>query len=116
MCNIVRIRSASVTFLLSNMDFSEILKEIKQYKTVSRKGWNGSNLFVIKQIPSRIPEEVIQGLSSLPESAKRILITAEHQAIYYDNQMIIVNNSTGAINSWVPSSSDIFAEDWFVIS
>lgn len=38
----------------------------------------------------------------------------ENPHIDYNNQMLIINPD-GRADSWVPSSSDIFAEDWEVL-
>lgn len=53
------------------------------------------------------------------EKEKILAIIAEIQAeretahIDYTNQMLIINPD-GRADSWVPSSSDVFAEDWEV--
>lgn len=41
-------------------------------------------------------------------------MSRENPHIDYTNQMLIVNPD-GRADSWVPSSSDVFAEDWRVI-
>lgn len=58
--------------------------------------------------------EIIPNMQSLPQSAKDILMSRENPHIDYTNQMLIINPD-GRADSWVPSSSDIFAEDWEVI-
>lgn len=50
-------------------------------------------------------------MQSVPDSAKKILINRNKEPIFYENQMVIVKPD-GTIDSWVPSVSDIFAEDW----
>lgn len=46
----------------------------------------------------------------LPQSAKNILMSRDGAHIDYTNQMLIINLD-GRADSWVPSSSDVFAED-----
>lgn len=95
-------------------DFGQAIKELKAGNAIARKGWNGKDLFVVKQIPSRIEGLIIDKVQSLPNSAKEILKQREGVPhIDYTNQMLIVNPD-GRADSWVPSVSDIFAEDWFV--
>jgi hypothetical protein len=96
------------------INFGEAIKALKQGKLVSRSGWNGKGMFIVKQIPAVISTDVIPKMQSLPQAAKDVLMNRD-QAISYDNQMLIVNSS-GKADSWVPSSSDCFAEDWIVLN
>ena len=96
------------------MDFGKAIIALKQGKAIQRKGRNGKGLFVVKQIPASINADIIPKMQSLPQSAKDILMSRENPYIDYTNQMLIVNPD-GRADSWVPSSSDIFAEDWCVI-
>ena len=96
------------------MDFGKAIIALKQGKAIHREGWNGKGLFVVKQIPASINADIIPKMQSLPQSAKDILMSRENPHIDYTNQMLIVNPD-GRADSWVPSSSDVFAEDWRVI-
>lgn len=96
------------------MDFGKAIIALKQGKAIQREGWNGKGLFVVKQIPASINADIIPKMQSLPQSAKDILMSRENPHIDYTNQMLIVNPD-GRADSWVPSSSDVFAEDWSVI-
>ena len=81
---------------------------------VRRAGWNGKGLFVCKQVPAHITSDIIPNMQSLPQSAKDILMSRENPHIDYTNQMLIIHPD-GRADSWVPSSSDIFAVDWEVV-
>lgn len=96
------------------MDFGKAIVALKQGKAIQRSGWNGKGLFVVKQIPASINADIIPKMQSLPQSAKDILMSRENPHIDYTNQMLIVNPD-GRADSWVPSSSDVFAEDWCII-
>lgn len=67
------------------MDFSEALINLKQGKKLKRKGWNGKNLFV-----------------------------QSYKSAICGDMFAIINTATlpNTINSWVPSVSDLYAEDW----
>ena len=94
--------------------FGEAIVALKNGMCIWRAGWNGRNLFVCKQIPAHIGEDIIPNMQSLPKCAKGyILATVKH--VDYNNQCLIVNTNTGNADSWVPSISDIFAEDWVII-
>lgn len=99
---------------LGEMDFGLVIEALKFGLAVRRKGWNGKGLFVVKQISSHIEGGIIPNMQSLPQSAKNILLSRENAHIDYTNQMLIINPD-GRADSWVPSVSDIFAEDWEIV-
>lgn len=99
---------------LVGMDFGKVIEALKSGLAVRRNGWNGKGMFVVKQIPSHIEGGIIPTMQSLPQSAKDILLSRENAHIDYTNQMLIINPD-GRADSWVPSSSDVFAEDWEVV-
>lgn len=99
---------------VKGMSFGEVIEALKVGLAVRRKGWNGKGLFVVKKIPAHIEGDIIPKMQSLPQSAKYILMSRENPCIDYTNQMLIINPD-GRADSWVPSSSDVFAEDWEVV-
>ena len=96
------------------LNFGNVIYFLKEGKACRRSGWNGKGLFIVKQIPAHITGEIIPNMQSLPQSAKDILMCRENPHIDYTNQMLIIHPD-GRADSWVPSSSDVFAEDWEVI-
>ena len=99
---------------MEKVNFGKVIEALKEGKCIQREGWNGKGLFIFKQVPSVIDNSIIPKMQSVPDSAKKILTTRNLEPIYYENQMVIVKPN-GTIDSWVPSSSDIFAEDWVII-
>ena len=99
---------------VKGINFGEVIEALKTGLAVRRKGWNGKGLFIVKQVPSHIEGDVIPKMQSLPQSAKDILMSRENPHIDYTNQMLIINPD-GRADSWVPSVSDVFAEDWEVL-
>lgn len=98
----------------SAMDFGDAIEVLKQGGAIRRSGWNGKGLFVVKQIPAHIESDVIPKMQSLPQAAKdRIMQTKGF--IDYTSQCLIYNENTGRADSWVPSISDIFAQDWEIV-
>ena len=81
---------------------------------IRRSGWHGKNLFVIKQVPAYIESDVIPNMQSLPQSAKDLILGGKGY-IKYTNQCLIYNGNTGQADSWVPSISDVFADDWELV-
>lgn len=99
---------------IQRMSFGIAIEALKFGFAIRRKGWNGKGLFVIKQVPAHIESDVIPKMQSLPQSAKD-LILAGKGFIDYTSQCLIYNENTGRADSWVPSISDVFAEDWEIV-
>ena len=97
-----------------NMCFGDAIEVLKQGGAIRRKGWNGKGLFVIKQVPAHIESEIIPKMQSLPRSAKDLILKGKG-FIDYTSQCLIYNENTGRADSWVPSISDVFAEDWEIV-
>lgn len=109
-----RMKDMGINDYTPSMTFGKAIEVLKLGKAIRRTGWNGKRMFVVKQVPSRIGADIIPNMQSLPQSAKNILMSRENPHIDYTNQMLIIN-SDGRADSWVPSSSDVFAEDWEVV-
>lgn len=85
-------------------------------KCVARKGWI-TTCFVVKQIDSDIPAEVVPKMQSLPQHAKNLLNAFGVGSISYRSQCLLVEQAgdgNGATN-YVPDWVDMFAKDWFVL-
>lgn len=98
----------------SVMVFGDAIEVLKQGGAVRRKGWNGKGLFVIKQIPAHIESDIIPKMQSLPQSAKDLILKSKG-FVDYTSQCLIYNENNGRADSWVPSISDVFAEDWEIV-
>ncbi len=92
-------------------DFGEAIRLLKQGACVARIDWEKEGKFICKQIPATIGREIIPKMQSLPDVAKEI-ITRTAGVISYENQCLIYNCTTATADSWLPSSEDMFAEDW----
>ena len=95
------------------MTFGEAIEALREGKMVARYGWNGNGMFVFKQVPSPIDPDVVSKMTSLPQTVKDMLINRK-QGPNYCNQMAIVKMD-GTVDSWVASSSDTFAKDWYIV-
>lgn len=100
---------------VGSLNFGGAIVLLKAGLAVRRRGWNGKGMFIVKQVPSHITGDIIPKMQSLPQSVKDILMNRKNPHIDYTNQMLIINPD-GRADSWVPSSSDVFAEDWEVVN
>ena len=94
-------------------NFGKAVEALKEGKLVYREGWHRTGMFIMKQIPAEIGLDIIPKMQSVQQSAKDILIN-RGTTLKYENQMLIIKED-GTADSWVPSSSDVFAEDWIII-
>lgn len=99
---------------LPRMSFGIAIQALKFGLAIRRSGWNGKGLFVVKQVPAHIGSDVIPKMQSLPQSAKDLILSGKG-FIDYTSQCLIYNENTGRADSWVPSISDVFAEDWEIV-
>ena len=52
------------------MNFGQAIEALKEGKLISRSGWNGKGMYVLKQIPATIGLDIIPKMQSLPQAAK----------------------------------------------
>lgn len=98
----------------TDFSFGVAVNLLKRGFAVRRQGWNGKNMFVVKQVPAHIESDVIPNMQSLPKSAKDLILNGKG-FIDYTSQCLIYNGNTGRADSWVPSISDVFADDWEIV-
>lgn len=72
-----------------NLNFGKALDKIKEGHKLSRKGWNGKNMFVKLQSPTD------QSKMTQP--------------------YIYIETPEGELVPWLASQTDLLAEDWFVV-
>lgn len=99
----------------SSLSFSIAITLLEKGFAMRRRGWNGKELFVTKQVPAHIGCDVIPKMQSLPQSAKDIILKSKG-FIDYTSQCLIYNKNTGRADSWQPSIADVFAEDWEIVT
>ena len=106
--------STVVNSCVRPLAFGDAVELLKKGHALRRSGWNGKNLFVIKQVPAHIESDIIPKMQSLPQSAKDLILNGKG-FIDYTSQCLIYNGNTGRADSWVPSISDVFADDWEIV-
>lgn len=94
-------------------NYGDVIEHLRAGGMAQREVWNGAGMFVFKQVPSKVPAEIVPKMSSLPDAVKERMISKE-MSPNYQNQMAIVKPD-GEISSWVASSADTFAEDWILL-
>ena len=98
----------------NRMSFGIAIQALKFGLAIRRRGWNDKGLMVFKQVPAHIESDIIPKMQSLPQSAKDLILKGKG-FIDYTSQCLIYNENTGRADSWVPSISDVFAEDYEIV-
>lgn len=102
------------------MKIGEAIEELKKGNMVARTEWEPDNYFLFRQVPAEIKKDIVPKMQSLPQSVKdefeKRFNDDNYQidAIYYDDQIAVVNDSNLIVN-WSPTVSDVLAEDWIVL-
>ena len=90
------------------MDFGRALEALKAGKKVARDGWNGQNMWAVLQngYPNGIGiNKNTAEATGLPEGT-----------ICRFRPYFLLKTAQDDFAHWVPSGSDLLAEDWYVAS
>jgi hypothetical protein len=87
------------------MTFSEALAHIKAGDCVARRGWNGEGMYVF----------LVDGSTFCVNRPPLNQMFPEGTEITYRSH-IDMRAADGSIGVWVPSQTDILAEDWYIVS
>lgn len=94
--------------------FSEVIKYLEQGKLLARRDWL-TDKFIVKQNVNEVGVSIIPNMTSLPREAKNIILSRRNPKLTYINQMLIIDTN-GVAESYIPSSEDIFAKDWYIVN
>lgn len=84
------------------MDFSKALEALKAGKKITNTGWNGPNQFLY-----HVPANSYPALTDIAK--KEFGETADYGAY------IAIKTAQGIVNPWVPSTGDLFSENWEIL-
>lgn len=92
--------------------FFSAVKAAKAGRLIRRKAWP-EGMFVIAQVPSTVPTEIIPKMSSLPADAKAVFV-GRGKPIHYSDQYAVVY-ADNEINGWIPGHHDMANNDWEIL-
>ena len=98
-----------VTFKNTEFDFGTAIEAMKKGFKVSRKGWNGKNMYLAIQEGSTItPDKARSGAAkALAEEGKEEIKILPH---------IDMRSAQGdVVVGWLASQTDMLAEDWILV-
>ena len=86
----------------SGMSFGLAIEALKLGKSVFRSGWNGANQFVYKLDGSKIASAAGYGFG-------------EYLGEPTFGNLLVLRTTQNKLNAWVPSTGDLFADDWQLV-
>lgn len=87
-----------------HMSFSEALERVKDGADIARAGWNGAGQYVFMVRPPQ---------SAAPDEPKYEVSLSDRYTVPQGLQpFLMLHNAQGGYCPWVPSTGDLFAEDW----
>lgn len=111
------------------MNFGQAIEALKTGKMVQRSGWNGKGMFVFMRPADELHiDMVIDKVKSLPQSLKdyykqdvlnedgeRIYPSDENDKVKFTAYLCLKAADGTIVNGWLPSQSDMLAEDWTIL-
>lgn len=92
------------------MNFKEAIERVKTCSYIARLANWDDDVFIFAQVPANINEETIPKMQSLPDVVKHEIIESGFTSLNYQNQICKFDN--GVITYYIPTSDEIFADDW----
>ncbi len=89
------------------MDFGSAIKELKNGKKLTRKGWNGKGMFIVYQ--KGYPD----GIPCNKQTAEAY--GYEEGTLFKCRPYIQMRCADGTHQMWTASQTDILSEDWEVV-
>lgn len=90
------------------MNFSEALEAVKLGSKITRKGWNGSHMWVVYQ--RGYPEGIAINANTASATGFR------EGSIQHFRPYLMMYTAQGDFVPWVASQTDLLAEDWEALS
>lgn len=90
------------------MDFSDALRELKDRKKITRKDWNEKGMFVV----------YVDGVNNntIHNNISAFDLGLNIGERYVVNPYLQIKCVDGSYSIWTPSTADLLADDWFVVS
>ena len=95
------------------MNFGQALELLKEETKMARDGWNGKRQFVVMMPALKLPpfNSQVQGAKVNDRTAKHI---GKDTPLDSQPYFALFNAQGKWQPGWVPSTGDLFAEDWVV--
>jgi len=106
-------------------DFGTAIYHLKAGELVSRKGWNGKNMFLFIRPEDILETGFIPKVKSLPDSVKEWIdkyiddkINPGEEGltpVKFTRYICMKAADNSIVNGWLASQTDMLAEDWYLV-
>lgn len=100
------------------MKFGEAIEKVKNGSLVARQGWNGKGMFIFMRPADTLTADfIVNKVKSLPESLKKWIAKnhGENDEIKFGAYLCLKAADGSIANGWLPSQTDMLAEDWEIV-
>lgn len=104
------------------LNFGQALDAAKRGELIQRENWNGKGQFVFMRPEDTLNADILLGARSLPKKLKdyferkhQPIISADDVQVKFTAYLCLKSVDDTIINGWVPSTTDMLAEDWKVL-
>lgn len=100
------------------MNFGEAVELLKAGKLVTRKGWNGKDMFLFSCPEDVLPDHVVTNAISIPKQVKEYYAKKwlgrpiSNNYVKVTSYICMKAADDSIVNGWLASQTDIIAEDW----
>jgi len=89
------------------MDFSDAIRALKNSKRVAREGWNGKGMFLALQ--RGYPDGTTANANT------RAALGVPEGTVVKVRPYIVMKDAQGMLVPWLPSQTDMLADDWTIV-
>lgn len=95
------------------LDFSIALNLLKEGKKLSRRGWNGKDMFILKAGGYSVAKDKLREGSPIDAQFLEAQGVEELEILPHIDMWTADNKY---VSGWHASQTDLFAEDWFEVA
>jgi hypothetical protein len=98
-----------------DLNFGEAVEALKKGKLVTRKGWNGKNMFLFMRPEDSLPAAIVQKAVSIPQPVKNYYLKYGVENVKVTAYICMKAADDTIVNGWLASQTDITSQDWTIL-
>jgi hypothetical protein len=112
-----------MNFRNENLTFGQAIELVKEGKLISRKGWNGRNMFIFMRPADYLSVNmIVHQVKSLPQAVKNYFARKTdpdapdrldgESKIWFTPYLCMKAADGSIVNGWLASQTDMLSNDW----
>lgn len=94
------------------MNFGQAIEALKENKKVTREGWNGKGMFLIKAGGYSVEKDKLREGTHISKEFLESRGVDKMDIVPHIDMWTAQNNY---VSGWLASQTDMFAEDWMIV-